>query len=106
MLLGDILVCFRVLIALPSKIAIPAVWLLVPRPTPSRPARLVVQSLCHVYHVCIYTKNVQEDLFGQGPVCASCHVMITKEYMDKIEPPLEGEISLLEVSLCECRVHV
>eukprot|EP00903_Cladosiphon_okamuranus_P015890 g14676.t1 len=37
-----------------------------------------------------------EDLFGQGPVCASCHIMINKEYMDKIEPPLEGEISLLE----------
>lgn len=39
----------------------------------------------------------QEDLFGQGPVCASCHVMITKEYTDKIEPPFESEIALLEV---------
>jgi len=38
-------------------------------------------------------------LFGQGPVCASCHVMITKEFTDKIEPPLESEVGLLEV--CE-----
>lgn len=30
-------------------------------------------------------------------MCASCHVMITKEFTDKIEPPLESEISLLEV---------
>ncbi|CBJ30843.1 conserved unknown protein [Ectocarpus siliculosus] len=37
-----------------------------------------------------------EDLFGQGPVCASCHVMLTKEFTEKIEPPLDSEISLLE----------
>lgn len=43
----------------------------------------------------------QEDLFGQGPVCASCHVMINKEFSDKIEPPFEHEIDLLKVRVCE-----
>eukprot|EP00904_Undaria_pinnatifida_P003737 jgi/Undpi1/13364/HiC_scaffold_8.g03023.m1 len=37
-----------------------------------------------------------EDVFGQGPVCGSCHVMLTKDFTSKIEPPLEHEISLLE----------
>lgn len=53
----------------------------------------------------------QEDQFGQGPVCASCHVMIPKEFTDKIEPPLPHEISLLEVRrpcalLCDSRLKL
>ena len=36
-----------------------------------------------------------EDLFGEGPSCCSCHVNIASEWLDKIPSPSTKETSLL-----------
>ncbi|CAM9375463.1 unnamed protein product [Choristocarpus tenellus] len=42
-----------------------------------------------------------EDLYGEGPKCNHCHVMIPQEFHEKLEPPFDGEVELLQVRLHE-----
>ncbi|CAN0072432.1 unnamed protein product [Discosporangium mesarthrocarpum] len=37
-----------------------------------------------------------EDVFGEGPKCYCCHVMIPEEFQQKMDPPFQGELELLE----------
>jgi 2Fe-2S ferredoxin len=42
---------------------------------------------------------------GGGLACATCHCYVEDGWADKLEPPSEAEVQMLESAVCEVRIN-
>mmetsp|Transcript_24975 Transcript_24975/g.41145 ORF Transcript_24975/g.41145 Transcript_24975/m.41145 type:complete len:179 (-) Transcript_24975:494-1030(-) len=43
-------------------------------------------------------RGLDTELYGEGPECFSCHVVLSREFYSKVSPPTEAEIDRLDMA--------